>query len=169
MKTPIGRIFVFTFAVWTESETCHRCLRAIIGNILDDREAWATLGTVDKWVTIATVTWVQELMQAIGTDSHIRRDRLKRSFDGFRVNDLKGMESTCGLEGCGELVDMGESRGFVPQLLDEYVQIIPFSIHFDVHACRRVLDPASEIQARGKVIHKGPETDPLDNTCDMDA
>ena len=55
MKTPIQRIIVLLLASGTHGKYAHSRLVAIVGNILDNREAWATVGTVDEGIMIAPV------------------------------------------------------------------------------------------------------------------
>src|ERR1017187_10389448 len=55
VETPIERVVVLLLAHWTEWESTHGRLTAIIGDILDDGEARTAIGAVDKRIAIASV------------------------------------------------------------------------------------------------------------------
>jgi hypothetical protein len=71
MEAPVEWIFVLGLTVGAHWENAHGRLVAIIGNILDDREAWATVGAIDEGIAIAPVGWIKEFAQAIITGSGV--------------------------------------------------------------------------------------------------
>ena len=113
MESSVRRVFVFAFAIGTHWEIRHRCLWAVIRNVFDDGEARSAVGAVDEGVKITAVDWVKEFAQTVRTDGDIRRDGLEGAFNCFRVENVKGTESACRAEGCGESVYAGKCWGFV--------------------------------------------------------
>jgi len=71
MKAPVKRIIVFTPAGRTHGEDAHRGLIAIIGDILNNREARPAVGAVDKRVVVAPVIRIEKFVQAIVTERGI--------------------------------------------------------------------------------------------------
>ena len=93
MKPSIERVFVFSFAIRTHGKRRHRCLWSVVRNIFDDGETWSAVGAVDEGITIAAVVGVEHLTQAVVTDGNVRRDGLECGGNGFRVDNIEGVES----------------------------------------------------------------------------
>ena len=147
METPIQRIGVFFLTIGTHGKRSHGGFGAIVGDVFDDGKARSAVGAVDEGIAVATVGWVEEFAQAIGADADIRRDGLESALYRFRMEDVKGTEAVRGLERSAQFINAGKWRGFVTQCLDEGVQHIPFAIHFDVHPCGGVANPAVKLIA----------------------
>src|SRR5215468_7000269 len=73
MKAPVRRIFIFCSTVITEGKIAHRGFRAIVGNVLNDRETWSTIGAVDKRIAKAPVGRIKQFSETIITSRNIGR------------------------------------------------------------------------------------------------
>src|SRR5581483_7082819 len=74
MKASIERIFILRLAERAEWEVAHSGLVAVVGNILDNGEAWPTVGAVNEGIAIPSVSRIKEFVQAVTTGGCIRRD-----------------------------------------------------------------------------------------------
>jgi hypothetical protein len=59
MKTAIERVAIFSLTSCTHGKDAHGRFLTIIRNILDNGEAGATVGAIDKWVVIASIIWIE--------------------------------------------------------------------------------------------------------------
>ena len=75
VEAAIGRIVVFPLAREAHFEGGHGGARAIVGNVVDDREARAAIGAVDEGIAEAAVARVHHLAKTIGADRYIRRNQ----------------------------------------------------------------------------------------------
>src|SRR5947209_14997287 len=75
METSIRWIVVVCLAGGAHREDTHSRLVAVIGHILNNREARAAVGAVDERIAVTAVLRIKELMQAIITNGGIRRDK----------------------------------------------------------------------------------------------
>ena len=71
MESSVRRVFVFAFAIGTQLKSRHCCERTVVGNVLNDREAWSAVGAVDEGIAIASIIWVEEFAQAVVADGDI--------------------------------------------------------------------------------------------------
>ena len=71
VETPVEWVIIFRLAGWTHGEDTHGGFVAIIGDILHNGEAGATVGAVDEGVAVAAVVWIEKFVETIGTGSGI--------------------------------------------------------------------------------------------------
>src|SRR5687768_5662512 len=76
MEISIQWIRIFCTASIAHWKYVHSGIRTVIGNVLNDREAGSTVGTVDERIEITSVFGVEQFPLTIGTDREIGRKRL---------------------------------------------------------------------------------------------
>ena len=91
VEAPVERVSRIRGGSWAERETRHGCRRAVIGNVFDDREAWAAVGTVDERVQVAAVMRVEELALAVSANGYVGADGLEGACNSGRLTDFKGL------------------------------------------------------------------------------
>ncbi|GHO42593.1 hypothetical protein KSX_07560 [Ktedonospora formicarum] len=72
VEAPIGWVLILDLTCRTHCEDAHCCLFAVIGHVLNDSEARAAVGAIDKGIIVASVMYVEEFAQAIIADGAIR-------------------------------------------------------------------------------------------------
>src|SRR5512138_807850 len=65
MEAAIQRILIFVAAAIAHAEFRHRREGAVIGNVLDDREARSTVGAVNEGIEIAPIARIEQLAFAV--------------------------------------------------------------------------------------------------------
>ena len=73
MKSPVGRICIFSLTVWTEREICHRGVVSFVGHTSYDRVARTAVDAGCEWVAKAPVCWIRDFATAIGAHRYISR------------------------------------------------------------------------------------------------
>ena len=61
MKAPVERIVVFCLAGRAHGKDAHSRLVTVVGYILDNRKAWATVCAVDERIAVAPISGIEEL------------------------------------------------------------------------------------------------------------
>src|SRR5262245_2932600 len=89
MKASIKWILVFVTTRFTHLKRTHRRVRAVVWNILDNREARSAVGAVNEWIPITTIPRIEQLAQTIITGGDVRRNRSKLLARGIAFEDLK--------------------------------------------------------------------------------
>src|SRR5205807_7633377 len=74
VEAAVQGIVVFCLAGGAHGEDAHGGLVAIVGDILDDCEAGATVGAVDKGIMITSICGIEEFSKAVVAGGGIRRD-----------------------------------------------------------------------------------------------
>ena len=59
MESTIEWVSIFVGTIFTEFEICHTGVRAIIGQFANQGVTGSALGTVDKWITVASIGGIQ--------------------------------------------------------------------------------------------------------------
>ena len=142
----------------------------VVGNVFDDGEARSAVGAVDEGITIAAVSWGRSSSRrqsgqmetsgemgwkAPSTDSEWRMSKEVNPLAGRKEAENSSMRESVG----------ASSRNFWTN--KSRASCSPSTSIFN--ACGGILHPAFEFEARGKVINKGSEADPLHNACDVNA
>jgi hypothetical protein len=163
MKTAVKWVFVFVATGWTEGKVDHRGKRAVIRQGADDREAGATVGAIDKGVTVAPIVRVEEFAQTVITKGDIGRNEGTPALICLAFHNDKG-----GGPGWWNGVDRDRlnvrqrRRGGEQRLVkSRYRCRCTFDLDKDASAV--IADKASQAKLGGKAIDKGAKADPLDN------
>ena len=72
MEAAVGGIAVFGRAERVERPGLHRCVRTIVGKLLDDGVAWAAVRAVDIRIVIAPICWIKEFLDTCVANREIR-------------------------------------------------------------------------------------------------
>jgi hypothetical protein len=105
VKAPVEWIVVFRLASWTHGKDLHGCLFTIIRDILYDREARATVGTVNERIVIAPVGRIEQFVQAVVTGRTIGRNECLALVPMFTVCDDEAILVARRYEFCLDRID----------------------------------------------------------------
>ena len=160
---------VFTSTVRAHGEACHRGLRPIIGDVLDDCEARSAVGAVDEGIMVAAVMGVEEFAQAIRADGDIRRNGLEGLGSGLRVQDFKACEAD--LQGRRKQGNRQCEKAGAPRRGGRLRRHPgPLAAHLPgISTPAEVFRTHPRIPSReAELANKGAEADPLNNARDVD-
>ena len=161
MKAPVLGVFIFRPAPGAEVEDGHGGVGAIIGHLPDDGEPGAAVGAVGKGILVAPVAGVGDVGQAVVTGGHVRGDE---GLGGGQMAALPNGKPGAALGPGGAThhrVDLGQGRGFLPELTDKSGQGGGRAFDLDFHALGSVAHPAGQVMQPGQPVDKGPEADAL--------
>ena len=74
MKPPIRWVLILFLAETAQRKLAHGGVFSVVGQALDDGEAWSAVGAGDKEVVVAGVFGVAEFFEALVADGDVRRD-----------------------------------------------------------------------------------------------
>ena len=185
MEAPVGRVGVLVGAVGAHGERGHRGVRPVVGETVDDREARAARGAVDKGVVVPAVLGVKKLGQAGVAGCDVGGDERRAVGRGVTLHDSKVARAhhaadpqLAGVPGSLEVlvshavhmhrVDPCGGRLLGREGEHERVERLLGALGLDVHAVRGVAHPAREPEGRGRAPHEGPVAHALDDPRDMD-
>src|SRR5829696_1560278 len=89
MEAPVERIDIFRPAILTHGKFFHRCVWAVIWNILDDGETRSAVGAADEGIQITPVVWVEQFPLTLRANSDIAGKRLIRAVHILRLAYLE--------------------------------------------------------------------------------
>jgi len=168
VKPAVGGIVVFGLAGGAHGERSHGGAGAVVGNVTNDGEAWAAVGTVDEGIAEAAVARIHHFAKTIAADCDIGGN------EGFGRGVEETGEDTEGgfrLRFCvtgKKFRDSCEGRKLGGQALEETIDQLRFALNFDGDASGAVGDEAGKIAFVGETIDKGAESDALDDAGDID-
>src|SRR6266851_769216 len=87
VKAPIEWVVIFQLAGRAHREVPHGRLMTIIGHILNDRKTRSAVGTIDKRVSIAPISRIEQFTQTIVASGTIRRDECVTFRPGFALDN----------------------------------------------------------------------------------
>src|SRR5208283_2474868 len=93
VKAAVARVVVFRLALRAHCELFHRCVRAVVGQGLDDAEAWAAIRAIDERITMATVPGIENFTKTIRTGGDVRQHERGLVAAGFAGADFKILEA----------------------------------------------------------------------------
>src|SRR6266700_1905020 len=161
METAIERIFVLASAGGAHGKDTHGRLVPIIGHILNDSEARATVGAVNEGIVIASVGGIKQLLQAILAGAGIGRDQRTAFCPRFALHDQKVCLMAQGHILTGERNDLGQRRKLLSQRLLKSVNGLTSPFNFNRHAESIVQDKPDEAVANCVAIHERTKADSL--------
>jgi hypothetical protein len=168
MKAPVRWVFILLLADRAHFERCHRCFVTVIRNIFDDRKSWTTQGTVDKGITIPKVFRRKKFRKTFITGGHVRRDEDEFLLSVFTLPDFKSDVTYRIKVFHSEGFNSGQGRGMGRDILNELMKTSIFAFGIDKHSFSIVEDPSSNRMGFGQIVDKGPETDSLNDSSDVD-
>jgi hypothetical protein len=121
VKTAVHRVIVLTLALRTHLEAAHGGLGTVIGNVLDDGEARATVSAVGKRIAVTPVARRQNLSQTELAGSDVRRDKLILALLGDAVSNLKTGVALRRMAGYRYVLQTSQGRCQSHQLIEESV------------------------------------------------
>ena len=74
MKPPVSWVLVLFLAETAQRKLAHGGVFSVVGQALDDREAWTTIGAGNKEVLEPWVFGVAEFVEALVADGDVGRD-----------------------------------------------------------------------------------------------
>ena len=161
MEPSIQRVIVFRLTLRAHDELVHRGLGAIVGNILNDREAGAAVGAVGERIGKATVLRGEDLPLAILAGSNVRRDQLAYAHLVAALSDDEIGVPFDRVVACFNRLDPCARRGLAPKRGEKIGEGVFIPLHLDLDATGRVADPSGQGSFVRQAVDKGPETDPL--------
>ncbi len=169
VEAAVQGVIVFCLAGLAHGEDAHSGLVAIVGDILDDREAGPTVSTVDKGIMITSICGIEEFAKAVIARSGIRRDERVALGSGLAMGDDEGGFVTWLYRFDDERIDTRQGRGLLAQGTLEAIERIWRSLDLDGHAGAIVQHEADQAAVQGLSIDERPEAHALDNALDDDA
>ena len=169
VKPAIARIAVFGGAPTAHRETLHGGGRPVVGQPLDDREPWATVGAGDEGMAVATVGGVAHLGQARRAGGDVGGHERARAGAGRALEDPEPAGRLGGLRRNlhgGDPIDDGQPRRLGRDGRLERRHRLARPLHFRHDAGGRVLDEAGEPQTRGLPPDERAESHALHDTGD---
>ena len=169
MEAAVEGVVVFCLAGGAHGEDAHGGFVAIVGDIFDDGEAGATVGTVDEGILIASIRGIEEFAKAVFAGGGIRRDERVALGAGLAMGDDEGGFVTW-LQGFDdERIDTRQGRGLLAQGTLEAIEGVWRSFDLDGYAGAVVEHEADEAAVQGLSIDEWPEAYTLDDALDDDA
>jgi len=159
-------VVVLSLAVRTHSERSHSRLRPIVRYPLDDSEARATVGAIDKRITIASVNWIEKLSLTVGA---------KRNIGWHQGASLclvaAGLDHEALVADRGEIDDLhllylGQRWSLGPDIGGEAVQ--RFALNLDDDALAGIENPAIQLMLLGQAIDEGAKPHSLHHATHSD-
>src|SRR5689334_18959699 len=87
MKSTVERIFVLGATLSAHDEMPHRCVCAIIGQALDDRETRPAVRTIREWVQESAVRTSENIRKAIFAGGDVRKHQGALNAVNFACTD----------------------------------------------------------------------------------
>jgi len=169
VEASVQRIFVFCLAGGAHGEDAHGGLVAIVGDVLDDREAGATVGAVDKGIMITSICGIKEFAKAVVAGGGIRRDERVALGASLAMGNDEGGLVTWLYRLDDERIDACQGRRLLAQGTLEAIERIRRSLDLDGYAGAVVEHEADQVPVQGLSIDERPEAYALDNALDDDA
>ena len=160
-------IRVFCGAVGAHGEFLHAGAFTVVGHGVEDGEARAAGGAVDKRMEVAAVRRVEEFFAAFVAGGDVGGDEDVAALAGA-FNDGKVCVGLGGVEGLGvDLEDGGAGRGLLGEGGVEGGAVGCFALGEDFDVGAFVGDAALDVVAGGEAVDKGAEANALDDAVDF--
>ena len=172
VEAAVGGVGVFGGAGGAHGEGGHGGEWAVVGDALDDGEAWAAVGAVDEAVGVAAVGGVEEFAEAVGADGGVGRHRGGSGGTEFRIQNFEFRifwDLDCGDGFLRDGFDFCEGREFGLEAVGEAGDGFGWALEFDDDAGGVVLDGAGEAFFGGEAVDVRAEADALDLAGDVEA
>ena len=168
MKATVRGVFVFSATLGAHLKLAHRCARAIVRNVFDDREAGTAVRTVDERILVAAILGVKQFSQAVVTGRDISRDRNKifvssgvgglvNAFQNDKVRIVRGLEIVVAFDG----LNCRKRRRIGFKIRYELHDVAVIALNLNQDSGRVVTHTAPQIKTAGLRVNKRPEADAL--------
>ncbi len=168
MIATVRRIVVFRPASSAEREVGHRGMGPIIGQPVDDRVAWATLGAVGERVAVAPGGRVTHFLQAIRTHKVIGRNHDRPGLSRFAgPNGEVRVIQELGIRNAGDF-RLRQGRRFRVNRPDKLADLGRFAFDVKVNFPAAIPYPSPQLQPPGQPADEGPKPDSLNPAPNLD-
>ena len=147
MEAPVRGIFVLAPASGAQREGTHGRALAVVGQVLDDREARATVRAVGEGIVVAAIGRIEQLGAAVSAGRDVRRDQLIGAGLDSAVRDHEDLVVFALRGRTRQLGDEGARRRLRRQRCDKGVYCGGRAFNVDLHSRRRVAHPAGDAVA----------------------
>jgi hypothetical protein len=169
MKAPVQGGVVLGSAALAHDKMVHRSVGAIIRQRLDDAEAGAAIGAVDKGIAMTPIVRLEDLAQTTPAGRDIRKDesglltsRFAIPYDKRRVADGRKPRGF-------EAVDMRVRRQLSGQADQKLLEVLLTPLRLDEHTLCCIPDPTLESQCLRQTVSKRTKADPLHGSVNREA
>src|SRR5262245_36439575 len=158
MESSVERVLVLGAAPVAHDKFAHRRSRAIVCNVLDDREEGATVGAVDERITVTPIVRVEKFSQAFIASCDVRRNRYDlldchTALDNTKVAVVGRKQIAAAFNRFDEC----ERRRAGSQVANELFNRLSLAFHL-YHNARRIIEhPASQDTPTGKRVDIRPK------------
>jgi hypothetical protein len=133
VKAAVERVFILPLAIRAHLENGHGGEGAVIGDVLDDSEAWAATGTVGERIMETAVARGKDIVQARLTGGYVGRDELVLAGCGNAMADLKTFIPGRRVEADGYIFYPCQRRGFILQFRNKEIEGLSISLDLDLY------------------------------------
>ena len=161
METPVHRIVILGLAGRAHLKGCHRGIRAVIGNIADNREAWPAVGAVDEGIVKSPVARIHHLAQAIRTNRNIGRDQGADLGTALAGQNPELLIAAAGQIANPHLRNLRKRRGPQGKTRHKFFHLFDRALDFDGNSSGRVRHATGEMPLDCKPVNIRAEADSL--------
>ena len=145
MEAAIQGILILRFAFGTKAEISHGGFRPVIRNVFDDCEAGTAVRAIDEGIPVPEICGCEHFLQAICTNTDIRRDGLIIPLHSMRALDLEVFKSIPLNGFMGKGFNPRERWGFFFDAGEEAFQLMGRSADFNLHPTGCVPHPSCKL------------------------
>ena len=169
VEAAVAGILVLAPAFRAHGESRHRGVRAVVGNVADDREPWPAVGAVGERVAKAAIAGVEDLGEAVGAGGAIGRDRGPRlAVAGALANREAALAGL--LQRLGDHpLHVRQGRGLGRQPREEALDRLRRRLDFNHHAARIIEHVPGHAELPGQPVDVWAKADSLDRALDARA
>ena len=140
---------------------------AVVGQLIDDGEAWTAIRAVDEGIVIAAILRIEEFGHASIAGGKIgRNERGLVRFGIIRKTDLEFFKAFDGRFVELKLFHVGRFGRFLHERDRKAVEIVLRTFNVDHYPIKRIQHPARQMEPLCAPEDKGPKTDPLNYSFD---
>ena len=167
MEAAIHRIVVFCLARFVQGELFHRSMFAVVGQLINDGEAWTAIRAVDEGIVIAAILRIEEFGHASIAGGKIgRNERGLVRFGIIRKANLEFVEAFDGRFVELKFFHIGRFGRFLHERDRKAIEIVLRTFNVDRYPVERVQHPTRQVELLCAPEDKGPKTDPLNYSFD---
>jgi hypothetical protein len=125
------------------------------------------MGAIDEWIAESSIRRIEQFLEAVFTDGHIRRNQGGAIEFRGAGKDRKIIEVADPIRRFDKFRDMGQRRKIGRQFSTESLDISPAAFDMDDNTGGRVRNVPRDPMYAGQLIDMGSETDPLNDSVDV--
>jgi hypothetical protein len=157
MVPPIHRVFILCTASLTHGKYNHGCVLTVIGDALDNRKTWTTIGAVCEGIVEAPVVLVQYLLKTGVTGGNVWRNGGETSPILAASHDDKVLIPMGMAIIDGAIMNLCKDGRPLQDATVELLNGFFGTIYLDIHTGVGIADEALEIKREGAPVHQGSE------------